>query len=43
MARDNCFAKTKVVEIHKGECLKSEDDDKTEEIQWVLIVISRIP
>jgi len=32
MARDNCFAKTKVVEIHKGECLKSEDD-KAEEIQ----------
>lgn len=30
MKRDNCFAKTKVVEIHKGECLKSEDD-KTEE------------
>lgn len=32
MARDNCFAKHKVVEIHKGECLKSEDD-KAEEIQ----------
>ena len=32
LKRDSCFAKTKIVEIHKGECLKSEDDE-TEERQ----------
>ncbi|KAJ7372171.1 Serine protease inhibitor Kazal-type 5 [Desmophyllum pertusum] len=26
LKRDNCFAKTKVLEIHKGECFKSGDD-----------------
>ena len=32
LKRDSCFAKTKIMEIHKGECLKS-DDDETEERQ----------
>ncbi|KAL9966334.1 hypothetical protein ACROYT_G024388 [Oculina patagonica] len=32
LKRDSCLTKTKIVEIHKGECVKSEDDE-TEERQ----------
>ena len=31
MERDNCFAKTEIVELYKGECLKSEEDEIEED------------
>lgn len=38
LKRDSCYSKTKIVEIHKGECLRSEDDETEESRQWVVIV-----
>ena len=31
LERENCFAETKIVELYKGECLKSEEDEIEEE------------
>lgn len=31
LERENCFAETKIVELYKGECLKSEEDDIEED------------
>lgn len=31
LERENCFAKTEIVELYKGECLRSEDDEIEDE------------
>ena len=36
LERENCFAETKIVELYKGECLKSEEDEIEEDRRWVI-------
>ena len=42
LERENCFAETKIVELYKGECLKSEEDEIEEERRWVIDYLMKV-